>query len=52
MALNLDYESYFPGGVICFAFGFEFLVVDCSADRLFCLTFNLIEFAFNFIFIR
>jgi len=43
---------HFTLGVFGTAFGFEFLVVDSSAYHLFCFPFSLIEFAFNFIFVR
>ena len=44
--------GHFTFGVFSFALGFEFLVVDSSAYRLFRFTFSLVEFAFDFISIR
>jgi hypothetical protein len=41
----LDITFYAIGA----ALGFEFFVVDGSANRFFSFAFNLIEFAFNFV---
>jgi len=41
----------FASGMFGAAFGFEFIVVENSADSLFSLSFCLIPFSFNFIFV-
>jgi len=44
-------EAFFniAAGLIRVAFGFEIAIVDRSADYFLCLSFSLIEFAFDFV---
>jgi hypothetical protein len=47
-------EAFFdlPASMICAALGFEFIIVDGSANAFLCFTLHLIPFSLNFVIIR